>query len=156
VLQTGKARVKFPMQWFFQFPSSFQPHYGPEINSVSNNLPGSKWRPACKADNLTAICELNVYKTWDPQRLTTPWAPRPVTGAAYLHLRLLHAATFQCPSFHLSNNIYCRAPPLACPQNMLLRTNPCGGGSPASRKRRRRGNTVSDETVMYGYWSSVT
>jgi hypothetical protein len=27
---------------------------------------------------------------------------------------------------------------------------------PASRKRRRRGNTVSDETVMYGYWSSVT
>jgi hypothetical protein len=38
----------------------------------------------------------------------------------------------------------------------------CGGGleylhlSPASRKRRRRGNTVSDETVMYGYWSSVT
>jgi hypothetical protein len=27
---------------------------------------------------------------------------------------------------------------------------------PASRKRRRRGNTFSDETVMYGYWSSVT
>jgi hypothetical protein len=26
---------------------------------------------------------------------------------------------------------------------------------PASRKRRRGGNTVSDETVMYGYWSSV-
>jgi hypothetical protein len=39
---------------------------------------------------------------------------------------------------------------------------PCGGGleylhrSPASHKRRRRGNTVSVETVMYGYWSSVT
>jgi hypothetical protein len=26
---------------------------------------------------------------------------------------------------------------------------------PASRKRRRRGTTVSEETVMYGYWSSV-
>jgi hypothetical protein len=26
---------------------------------------------------------------------------------------------------------------------------------PASLMRRRRGNTVSDETVMYGYWSSV-
>jgi hypothetical protein len=25
-----------------------------------------------------------------------------------------------------------------------------------SRKRRQKGNTVSDETVMYGYWSSVT
>jgi hypothetical protein len=39
---------------------------------------------------------------------------------------------------------------------------PCGGGleylhrCPASRKRRLKGNTVSDETVMYGYWSSVT
>jgi hypothetical protein len=31
----------------------------------------------------------------------------------------------------------------------------CGGAIPASRKRRQRGNTVSDETVMYGYWSSV-
>jgi hypothetical protein len=27
---------------------------------------------------------------------------------------------------------------------------------PASRKRPHKGNTVSDETVMYGYWSSVT
>jgi hypothetical protein len=27
---------------------------------------------------------------------------------------------------------------------------------PVSRKRRRSGNTVSDETVMYSYWSSVT
>jgi hypothetical protein len=41
-------------------------------------------------------------------------------------------------------------------------SSPCGGGLeystavPASRKRRRRGNTVSDETVMYGYWFSVT
>jgi hypothetical protein len=27
---------------------------------------------------------------------------------------------------------------------------------PASRKRRRRRKTILDETVMYGYWSSVT
>jgi hypothetical protein len=27
---------------------------------------------------------------------------------------------------------------------------------PVSRKRRHKGNTVSDETVKYGYWSSVT
>jgi hypothetical protein len=34
------------------------------------NLPrggGGKGRPACKADNLTAICELIVKKMWDPQ-----------------------------------------------------------------------------------------
>jgi hypothetical protein len=28
-------------------------------------------RPALKADNLTAICEQNVYKMWAPQRLKT-------------------------------------------------------------------------------------
>jgi hypothetical protein len=27
---------------------------------------------------------------------------------------------------------------------------------PPCRRRRQKGNTVSDETVMYGYWSSVT
>jgi hypothetical protein len=26
---------------------------------------------------------------------------------------------------------------------------------PARRKKRRTGNTVSDEKVMYGYWTSV-
>jgi hypothetical protein len=36
---------------------------------------------------------------------------------------------------------------------------PCGGGLeyfivvPASRKRRQKGNTVSDETVKYSYWA---
>jgi hypothetical protein len=35
---------------------------------------GGKWRPARKADNLTAICEPIVLKMWDPQRLTTLWA----------------------------------------------------------------------------------
>jgi hypothetical protein len=35
--------------------------------------------------------------------------------------------------------------------------DPCGGGLEyLHRKRRHKGNTVSDETVMYGYWSSVT
>jgi hypothetical protein len=27
---------------------------------------------------------------------------------------------------------------------------------PASRKRRQKGNTVSDETVKYGYWSLIS
>jgi hypothetical protein len=36
------------------------------------NLPGGKGRPACKADNLTAICELLVYKTWEPRRSHNP------------------------------------------------------------------------------------
>jgi hypothetical protein len=37
-------------------------------------LPGGKGRPARKADNLTAICELIFYKMWEPRRLTTLWA----------------------------------------------------------------------------------
>jgi hypothetical protein len=35
---------------------------------------GGKGRPKRKADNLTAICEPNVYKMWEPRRLTTLWA----------------------------------------------------------------------------------
>jgi hypothetical protein len=27
---------------------------------------GNKVQPVCKADNLTAICEPNVYTMWDP------------------------------------------------------------------------------------------
>jgi hypothetical protein len=39
------------------------------------NLPGGgKGRPAHKADNLIAICEPIVFKTWEPRRLTTLWA----------------------------------------------------------------------------------
>jgi hypothetical protein len=39
----------------------------------TRSLPGGKGRPAHKADNLTAICEPIVYKTWEPRRLTTLW-----------------------------------------------------------------------------------
>jgi hypothetical protein len=39
----------------------------------TRNLPGSKGLPACKADNLTAICERIVEKMWEPRRLITLW-----------------------------------------------------------------------------------
>jgi hypothetical protein len=45
---------------FFQ---SFQPHYGPKVDSASNRYEyqesswGGKKRPARRADNLTDICE---------------------------------------------------------------------------------------------------
>jgi hypothetical protein len=48
------------MRWIF---SSFQPHYGPVVDSASNRNEyqesswGGKIRPVRKADNLTAICE---------------------------------------------------------------------------------------------------
>jgi hypothetical protein len=34
---------------------------------------GDKVLPARKADNLTVICEPNVYTMWDPRRLTILW-----------------------------------------------------------------------------------
>jgi hypothetical protein len=40
----------------------------------TRNLPGGKWRPVRKDDNLTAIYEPIVKKMSEPRRLTTPWA----------------------------------------------------------------------------------
>jgi hypothetical protein len=42
--------------------NSFQPHYGPGVDSASNKnayqeSSGGKWRPAHKADSLTAVSE---------------------------------------------------------------------------------------------------
>jgi hypothetical protein len=42
-------------------------------NEYQESSWGDKWRPGCKADNLTAICEPIVQKMWDPRRLTTLW-----------------------------------------------------------------------------------
>jgi hypothetical protein len=37
----------------------------------TRDLPVIKWRPALKADNSTAICEMIVYKIWEHRRPTT-------------------------------------------------------------------------------------
>jgi hypothetical protein len=46
----------------------------PLTDMSTRNLPGSKGWPACMADNLTTICELTVYKMWQPWHLITLWA----------------------------------------------------------------------------------
>jgi hypothetical protein len=46
----------------------------PQTEMSARNLPGGKEWPTRKADNLTAICEQTVYKTWEPRRLKTLWA----------------------------------------------------------------------------------
>jgi hypothetical protein len=43
----------------------------PLTKMSTRNLPGGKGRPGRKTDNLTAICELIVWKMWEPRRLTT-------------------------------------------------------------------------------------
>jgi hypothetical protein len=46
----------------------------PMTKMNTRSFPGSKGRPACKADNLTAICEPTDKKVWELQRLTNLWA----------------------------------------------------------------------------------
>jgi hypothetical protein len=58
----------------------------PLTQTSTRNLAGSKGRPACKADNLTAICEPTVD-------VSQPYEPsRPVTGIALLLTRLINRA----------------------------------------------------------------
>jgi hypothetical protein len=64
LLQARRSRFRFPIRSleYFHFTESFQPQYGPEIDSSPNRneYHESSWdkeRPARKADNLTAICE---------------------------------------------------------------------------------------------------
>jgi hypothetical protein len=46
----------------------------PPTEISARNFHGVKGRPAHKADNLIAICELTVLKMWELQRFTTLWA----------------------------------------------------------------------------------
>jgi hypothetical protein len=56
-------------------PSSRAKTLGPTqplTGMSSRNLPGGEgWPTACKADNLTVICELIAWRMWESQCLTT-------------------------------------------------------------------------------------
>jgi hypothetical protein len=80
LLHIGSSRVRFPMRSLdFSIDLSFQPHYGPGVDSAFDRNEyqeysrGGKGRPARKAD-FNAICEPIVLKIWEPWPLTTLWA----------------------------------------------------------------------------------
>jgi hypothetical protein len=71
---------------FFQLTESFQLHYGPGVDSASNekwvkgiSLVG-KGQPACKADYLTTICEPIVLENVGASISQPCGPPWPVTG----------------------------------------------------------------------------
>jgi hypothetical protein len=69
-------------------PSSLTMDLGstqPLTEMSTRNLPGDNGRPAHKADNLTAICEPIVYKTWEPRRLTILWTSTPCYRESFLN-----------------------------------------------------------------------
>jgi hypothetical protein len=80
VLKAGRSRDRVPMKWIFlnlSNPSSCNMAQGstqPLTEMSTRNLPEGKWRPACKAVNLTAICERNCRKMRGPRCLKFLWA----------------------------------------------------------------------------------
>jgi hypothetical protein len=69
----------------------------PLTEMSTRNIPGGEGRPARKADNLTAICELIVYKMWKPRRLTALWASTACYSDSftlfYLYLFMVYVTT---------------------------------------------------------------
>jgi hypothetical protein len=72
MLQAGRSRNRIPDEVDFlnlPNPSSRTMALGstqPLSEMSTRNIPGGEWRPARRADNLTAICEPIVYKMWEP------------------------------------------------------------------------------------------
>jgi hypothetical protein len=72
----------------------------PLTEMSARHLPGGKGQPACKADNLTAICEPAVWTMWEPQCITFRWASMACyrdSFTFYLFILCDNAALYKLP-----------------------------------------------------------
>jgi hypothetical protein len=78
----------------------------------TKDLPEGKRRPVRKADNLTAVCELIVYKLWEPPYLISLWAStacyrdRLAFFFFFLQTTPFHYSVFITCTYALSHSIY--------------------------------------------------
>jgi hypothetical protein len=91
--QAGRSRVRVPMRWIFSIYlilSSCTMALGstqPLTEMSTRNIPGGEGQPACKTDNLTAICEPIVYKNVGASTSHSPMGLHgPLQGYLYLPL----------------------------------------------------------------------
>jgi hypothetical protein len=87
MLQAGRSRDRIPDEVdFFNLPNpssrTMAPGSTQPLTEMSTrNIPGGEGRPAHKADNLTAICELIVYKNVGASTSHSPMGLHsPLTG----------------------------------------------------------------------------
>jgi hypothetical protein len=78
----------------------------PLTEMCTTNLPGSKGRPARKADKLTAICEPIIYKMWEPRRPTNLWVSTPCYRDSFSLIFYLRLSVH--PTISTAFSLFCR------------------------------------------------
>jgi hypothetical protein len=96
VLQAARSPVRFPMRSldFFNWPNPSGCHYDPgstqPLTEMSTrNLPGGKGRPACRADNFTAIYE-PLSRNCESLGVSQPYGPPHDLLQGQLYIFWLH------------------------------------------------------------------
>jgi hypothetical protein len=102
MLQAGRSRVRVPMRWIF---SSFQPHYGPGVDSASNRNEYQESYSAVEGGRRVRRTTLPPSVSWLSTKcgnldVSQPYGPPwPVTGIALHYLTYNNSHVWYCMRF---------------------------------------------------------